>query len=101
DRNIFGFNAQINKTKALSFADLKTTTGVGLRHDRVSDIELSHTLNRKTTLENIQLGDLNQTNMFAFYKAEFDLGKFKITPGLRLEYFKFMYNDALAETYTT
>ena len=101
DRNIFGFNAQIDKTSALSFADLKTTAGVGLRHDRVSDIELSHTLNRKTTLENIQLGDLNQTNMFAFYKAEFDLGKFKITPGLRLEYFKFMYNDALAEDYVT
>ncbi|WAC03205.1 TonB-dependent receptor [Lacinutrix neustonica] len=101
ERNIFGFNTQINTKKALSFSKLATTAGIGLRYDSVDDVELSHTLNRNTTLEFIQLGDINQTNFFGFYKAAFDFGKFKITPGLRFEYFKFLYTNTLAETYET
>ncbi len=100
-RDTYGFNAEIKKQKTLGNADLNTTVGAGLRTDKIDDIELSHTLNRNTTLNFIQLGDVNQTNMFAFYDAEFDFGAFKISPGLRLEYFKFLYNDALAEDYET
>lgn len=66
---------------------------MGFRHDIISDIELSHTLNRKTVLENIQLGDLYETNINAFVNAEFELRKFRIAPALRLDYFKFLYND--------
>lgn len=101
DRNIFGFNAQMDQNKLFNDIEVNTTAGLGLRYDMVDDVELSHTLNRREILDFIQLGDINQTNIFAFYKAEFDLGKFKITPGLRLEYFKFLYNDALAENYST
>lgn len=101
NRNIFGFNAQIDKFYSKDAFDVETTAGIGLRHDKNDDVELSHTLNRNTTLENIQLGDINQTNAFAFYKAKFDFGRFEITPGLRLEYFKFLYNDKLNETYNT
>ncbi|WP_452223241.1 TonB-dependent receptor [Lacinutrix chionoecetis] len=101
DRNIFGFNSRVNKDNAFGNANIETTTGFGLRLDKVDDVELSHTLNRNTTLEFIQLGDIDQTNAFAYYTAEFDLGKFKITPGLRMEYFKFLYNDALTEDYNT
>ncbi|AEH01802.1 TonB-dependent receptor domain-containing protein [Lacinutrix sp. 5H-3-7-4] len=101
NRNIFGFNAQIDKFYNKDAFDVETTAGIGLRHDKNDDVELSHTLNRNTTLENIQLGDINQTNAFAFYKAKFDFGRFEITPGLRLEYFKFLYNDKLLETYNT
>jgi outer membrane receptor for Fe3+-dicitrate len=67
----------------------------------VDDIELSRTLNRSTTLENVQLGDLNQTNVDAFITAEFEFGKFKVAPALRVDYFKFMYNDKLQTNYTT
>ena len=101
DRSIFGFNTEIKKQNAFNNDIIEATSGFGLRHDRVNDVELSHTLNRNTTLEFLQLGDINQTNAFAYYKAELDLGKFKITPGLRLEYFKFLYNDALVEDYET
>ena len=101
DRQILGFNTAITNEMYLGNTLVTTTSGLSLRHDIVNDIELSHTLNRKTTLEQIQLGDLNQTNMSAFTQAEFDFGKLKIAPALRLDYFKFLYNDQLIPNYST
>ena len=101
DRNIFGANSALKYETFLGDTEFNLTTGLGFRHDIVNDIELSHTLNRTETLEYIQLGDINQTNIDAFAKAEFDFGKFKIAPALRLDYFKFMYNDQLQTAYET
>ncbi|WP_262733078.1 TonB-dependent receptor [Gaetbulibacter sp. NE] len=101
DRHIFGANASIVKETSLGSTPVTINSGLGLRHDIVNDIELSHTLNRKTTLEQIQLGDLNQTNVDAFVNAEFEFGKLKVAPALRLDYFKFLYNDKLQVNYTT
>jgi outer membrane receptor for Fe3+-dicitrate len=101
DRNIFGANTSISHTTFLGSNELVITSGLGIRHDISDDVELSRTLNRSTTLENIQLGDINQTNIDAFVNAEFEFGKFKIAPALRLDYFKFMYNDALQTNYET
>ncbi|MFQ3238998.1 MAG: outer membrane receptor protein involved in Fe transport [Olleya marilimosa] len=99
-RNIFGFNTQFKKNKNYNTFDVTYNSGVGLRYDDVSDIELSHTLNRKETLENIQLGNVNQRNLYGFFNAEIDLGKVKITPAVRLEYIKFQYQDQLSPTYS-
>jgi len=99
NRDIFGLNTQFNKEVNYNSFDVNYTAGLGLRFDDIKDIELSHTLNRKTTLDYIQLGDVYQRNMNAFVNAEIDLGKFSITPGLRLEYFNFQYNNKLSETY--
>ncbi|MGR7811967.1 TonB-dependent receptor domain-containing protein [Lacinutrix undariae] len=101
DRSIFGVNTSINYNTRLGATAFNLTTGLGVRHDIVDDIELSRTLNRTTTLENLQLGDINQTNIDAFVNAEFEFGKFKVAPALRLDYFKFMYNDALVTDYNT
>ncbi|WP_282031838.1 TonB-dependent receptor [Winogradskyella eximia] len=101
DRNIFGANTAISHTTFLGETELILTSGIGIRHDISDDTELSRTLNRSTILENIQLGDINQTNIDAFVNAEFEFGKLKIAPALRLDYFKFMYNDALQTNYKT
>ncbi|WP_335976649.1 TonB-dependent receptor [Gaetbulibacter jejuensis] len=101
DRHIFGANVSVVKETSLGSTPVTISSGLGLRHDIVNDIELSHTLNRKTTLEQIQLGDLNQTNVDAFVNAEFEFGKLKVAPALRLDYFKFLYNDKLQVNYTT
>ena len=39
--------------------------------------------------------------MYAFFNSEFEIGKFKISPAVRLDYFKFVYNDDLNPTYET
>ena len=101
DRNIFGVNTAISHTTFLGETELILTSGIGIRHDISDDTELSRTLNRSTILENIQLGDINQTNIDAFVNAEFEFRKLKIAPALRLDYFKFMYNDALQTNYKT
>jgi outer membrane receptor for ferrienterochelin and colicin len=100
NRQIFGANTAITHNTYLGNTELTLTSGLGFRHDIVDDVELSRTLNRQTTLENIQLGDINQTNVDAFINAEFNFGKLKLAPGLRLDYFKFLYNDKLQTQYT-
>lgn len=101
NRDVFGINSQIITTKNYGSVEATYTKGVGLRYDLISDIELSHTKNRSEVLERIQLGNVKQTNMYAFYNSEFLVGKFKIAPSLRLDYFKFIYNNALNSTYET
>lgn len=101
DRNIFGANTTLSYSTFLGSTEFNLTTGLGVRHDIVDDVELSKTLNRRETLEIIQLGDINQTNIDAFVNAEFEFGKFKVAPALRLDYFKFLYNDELQTNYET
>ncbi|KQO32835.1 TonB-dependent receptor [Flavobacterium sp. Leaf82] len=74
--------------------------GAGLRNDNNKNIELSHTVNRKTVLEYLSLGNVNQTNLFSYASADFISGKWLINTGLRLDYFKFGYEDQLAPTYS-
>lgn len=94
-RNIYGLNSELTKKWEKSLFQL----GLGFRSDATSNSELSHTANRKTTLQQMKLGDIDQTNMFAYLNAEFDFGKLKVNPALRMDYFKFNYNDKLAPTY--
>ncbi|MDX6745831.1 TonB-dependent receptor plug domain-containing protein [Polaribacter sp. PL03] len=101
NRDIFGANAQIISNKEFGDVEAKFTKGAGFRYDLINDIELSHTKNRKEVIERIQLGDVKQTNMYAFFNSEFELGKFKISPAVRLDYFKFIYNDALKTNFET
>ncbi|MGB0891631.1 MAG: TonB-dependent receptor [Flavobacteriaceae bacterium] len=101
NRDVFGFNSQLVKNTTLAELDVKFIFGTGLRNDIIKNIELSHTLNRKQTLKNIQLGDINQANYYAFFNSEFELGDFTVAPAIRLDYMKFSYNDALLPTYKT
>ena len=100
-RDIFGFNSQFVKNTSFGDSDVRWVVGTGLRADMINNIELSHTLNRKQTLNHIQLGDIHQTNFYAFLNTEFELGDFTVAPGLRLDYMKFAYNDALLPNYQT
>ena len=96
-RNIYGLNAELSTKKT----NASYQFGVGFRTDSTIDTELSHTKGRYTTLDNIKLGDINQSNMFSYINAEFEFGKLKINPALRVDYFKFNYEDKLASTFQT
>lgn len=101
NRNIFGLNAELNNKKKLNEIDLLLQYGVGFRADATKDSELSHTLNRNTTLEQIKLGDIDESNLFAYLNSEFNFGKLMISPAIRLDYFKFNYQDKLTVAYKT
>ena len=100
-RQLFGFNTTFKTIKKNGKTDVDFNYGLGLRYDINDNVELSRTLNRRTTLENIQLGDIRQNNTYGFFNADVDFGKFIIAPGFRLENFKFQYNDALQVNYET
>jgi len=101
NRDIFGFNSRLIHDTYLGKTPVVLSAGVSLRNDVANDTELSKTLNRSTTLEQVQLGDINQTNASMFVNAEFEFGKLIVAPALRLEHFKFMYNDKLQTNYTS
>ncbi|WP_338056313.1 TonB-dependent receptor [Tenacibaculum bernardetii] len=101
NRDIYGFNTQFKKKTKLSNTPVTVTFGTGLRADIINNLELSHTLQRKQVLDEIQLGAVHQTNYYSFLNSEFELGKFTIAPALRLDYLNFSYNDYLLDEYKT
>ena len=97
NRTILGFQSEYDrKINEKWFFKL----GAGLRNDSNKDVELSHTVNRKTVLDYLSLGNVNQSNLFTYTSFDFTSGKWLINSGLRLDYFKFGYEDQLAPTYS-
>lgn len=100
-RNMLGLQSEYHH----SFSKNKLTgswqAGIQLRHDQSKNNELAHTLNRRTTLEHLQLGNINETNMGTYFNVNLELGKWSINPALRFDYFDFQYNDALLTEYKT
>ncbi|PWV48959.1 TonB-dependent receptor plug domain-containing protein [Chitinophaga sp. S165] len=101
NRSIFGFESELNKSFYPGGNPLEFKAAVGLRNDNVDNIELSHTVNRKTTLEQLKLGDVNETNLYAYASAEYKLGNWLINPAVRVDHFEFDYVDKLATAYAT
>lgn len=101
NRNIYGLNVEFNKKASFKNTNALFQFGFGFRADETFDTELSKTLNRKSTLQNVQLGDIDQTNMFSYLNTEFEFGKLKINPAVRVDYFKFNYQDKLAINFST
>ncbi|CAM2943405.1 TonB-dependent receptor [Flavobacterium frigoris] len=101
NRSIYGMNVELNKKVQSNDWDASFQLGLGFRADATIDTELSHTLNRSITLENIKLGDIDETNAFTYLNSEFKFGKLTINPAVRLDYFKFNYRDKLATIYKT
>ncbi|WP_075341409.1 TonB-dependent receptor [Tenacibaculum agarivorans] len=101
DRTIFGFNSEYKKQFYGDKVDGYFTAGISLRNDRSVGNELSRTLNRKQTLQQIQSGDINETDIGAYVGTTLEVGKWMFNPSVRLDYFNFQYNDALLTQYQT
>lgn len=99
NRDMVGFESVLEKQILWGNASISWYSGIGLRYDMVKDIELSHTINRKTVIAPIKLGDINESNLYAFTSADIKFGKLIINPALRIDKLKFDYADKLAATY--
>ncbi len=100
-RQLAGLESSWNKSFFLKNVDMLLEIGVGFRADQVNDNELSRTLNRRTTLEQLQLGVVDERNHYGFVKTEIDYGRWLFQPAIRLDYFKFSYNDNLDSLFST
>ena len=101
NRDIYGMNTELNKKTKINDTDVLLQIGAGFRADATKDTELSHTLNRRTVLENIKLGDIDESNLFSYLNSEFTFGKLMINPAIRLDYLKFNYQDKFTTHYKT
>ncbi|WP_017730574.1 TonB-dependent receptor [Nafulsella turpanensis] len=99
NRSIYGVESEFNKRLDLLNTGADIKAGIGFRSDMVEDIELSHTLNRRTTLDAISLGDIIETNFYTYLDAEIELGEWLVNPAIRLDYFDFLYIDHLSLQY--
>lgn len=100
-RNLFGLNSDYNKALNFKNVSANLVAGISLRNDISSNNELSHTINRSTTLSQFQLGNINETNFGSYVGAKIDWQKWSFNPAIRLDYFNFMYNDLLETNYST
>jgi len=101
DRRLFGFESEWNHSFSLGDYSTLLQVGAGFRNDDIRGNELSRTLNRKTVLSRIQLGDVNEKNLYAYANAEFDIGDWIFQPGLRVDYFRFNYTNQLDSLYSS
>lgn len=96
-RNILGYATKLNNTYFFGKKTLYTTYGAGLRHDVTSNSRLTNVVARKQ-VSDIKLGNIKETNIYAFVQQQLKTGKWLFDAGVRLDYFSFDYHDKL---YTT
>lgn len=101
DRQIYGLTSEYFKSFDLKNINATVQVGINLRNDQSNNNELSHTLNRKVTLSQLQFGDINETNFGSYLNTNFYFKKWTFNPSVRIDYFDFQYNDALQEYYQT
>lgn len=100
-REIVALHSEYYHRFALRNLDGNLRVGIRLRNDQSIDNLLSHTSNRSVTLEEIQHGNIFETNWGAYFDGNFSWGKWVLNPALRMDYFDFRYNDALQPDYKT
>lgn len=101
NRTLYGLKSTYHHGSDWGKVNAEWRTGIELRYDQSLNNELSHSLNRTETLDSIQLGHVNETNLAAFVDASFDIGKWRFSPGLRIDHFDFQYNNLLETSYQT
>ena len=96
-RNLWGYNSSYSIGHQLGNRAATLALGLNYRHDMTNNSELSHTKNRSETLEQFQLGDINEANLGTFVEETVQLSpKLSAIAGLRFDYFHNQYTDHLA-----
>ena len=72
--------------------------GLGFRYDDVNDVELSRTV-RRDILSFVTLGNVDESNIYAFADATYKWNKWTFIPGVRVDYFRFDFENLLGNTF--
>lgn len=101
NRTIIGGESSYDKTLHWdrNNAQFQYSSGLGFRYDDINEVELSHTLNRQTTLDRLAYGNIDEINVYTFLNLNYKVDKWNINPGGRLDYFQFDYENLLTNTY--
>ncbi len=101
NRTIIGGESSYDKTLHWdrNNSQFQYSSGLGFRYDDINEVELSHTLNRQTTLDRLAFGNIDEMNVYSFLNLNYKVDKWNINPGVRLDYFQFDYENLLTNTY--
>lgn len=99
NRNLFGFNTNLHRFFELGSWQGKWKTGISLRKDNSLNNELSHTANRRETLERRSYHNIFEENTAIYSEISLNNGNWLFNPGLRLDYFNFSAQNLLVEAY--
>ncbi|MDD2792175.1 MAG: TonB-dependent receptor [Sediminibacterium sp.] len=96
NRNLMGYNGSYHFNTQLGAVQLSSVSGIGLRHDQINDLELSHTVDRNILLNRKAYGDVAETNLYAYQSETIRFSdKFSINLGLRYDQLLNNYKDHL------
>jgi TonB dependent receptor/CarboxypepD_reg-like domain/TonB-dependent Receptor Plug Domain len=97
-RTIYGYKGSYFQSGTMLGKMLTTEAGLGVRADDVDDIRLSKT-SKRNFIQDLKRGDLNELNVNIYVNETLHLNdKIMLNAGVRLDYFKFRYNDKLIST---
>jgi outer membrane receptor for monomeric catechols len=93
-RDMFGYNGSYHHTGYLGETQVATEGGMQVRVDRTYNSELSHTVNRYTTLQILKLGDVDEVDIAPYLGATFTFNpKWSINAGIRYDVFHQRYHN--------
>lgn len=102
DRLIVGVDTKFEESVHAGDHDtqLNYEVGLGFRYDDVNDVELSRTANRDSLLQRLSFGNTDEFNASSHAQLTYKKGRWTFNPGLRIDYFKFDYQDRIPQNYT-
>ena len=96
-RNLFGYKGSYEHIGYIGGARLNTEAGVTVRADATHNTELSHTMDRFITLQQLKLGNITELNAAVYLDESLRLNDhFSINAGLRFDQLQYRYNNKLA-----
>ncbi|MBN3519256.1 TonB-dependent receptor [Algoriphagus lutimaris] len=99
NRAIFGAESQLTYSNTFNGGEYALQVGVGLRNDDIRDNELAGTKNRDSVRFVTQRGDITESNYYSYVNFDLYLKKLRINPGIRVDYFNYLYQDDLTPEY--
>lgn len=99
-RKIYGGKTEYKKT--FSFAENTSFDfmgGGGFRYDDINNIGLAQTTGRTELRNQIQLGDINESNIFGYISGKLEINRFVLSAALRADNVNFYYNDLKDSVY--
>lgn len=99
-RKIYGGKTEYKKTFTNENNRIFTVIGgAGFRYDDINNIGLAATTGRTVLRNQIQLGDIDETNIFGYISGQLEVKRFVFNIGLRSDNVTFYYNNLKDSVY--
>lgn len=94
NRKIYGGKTEYKKVFTLKKElNVSFFGGAGFRYDDIDNIGLAKTTGRVVLRDQVQLGNINESNLFAYVSGKLEVKRFVISAALRADNVNFYYNN--------